>query len=190
MVLELVSVQESAATMKLGFSAMASTAFLVASGSGFAQSSQQPSPSAAFNADRVITGATQQDLAGLIRHRGDTLISERKHGDVSVIAKSQTGLTYIISGAACGTPTQGCRGLIFEIRYEIISPLNYQNINRANLQFPLVKTLGATSNSGANIILVSHYTILDGGQKLRNLSFIASNFLATAPKAFKIANPT
>jgi hypothetical protein len=149
-----------------------------------------PSPPV-FDGDRVLTRVHQEDLVALVRNNGDTLLGERGQGAVSVWAKTADGLNYVVIGTVCDQPDYGpgCLGVDFQVRYDADSRATTDNINRANITYNFAKVSRGFNEEDADTVFVTHYTILDGGQKMENLATILLNLIDVAPKASEIVFP-
>lgn len=152
---------------------------------------QAATASAPFDANRIVTKVNQADLVAIVRQNGDTVVSEKEHGDVSVWARTEDGLNYILIGRVCDLPDYGpgCLGLEFQVRYDADANVTFDNINIANQQFNAAKIYRGPNDAGGDTVFVTHYTILDGGQKMGNLKEILINILAIAPQVSKIIWP-
>lgn len=148
--------------------------------------------STAYDADRIVTKVFQEDLAAIVRNNGDAIVSEGKLGDVSVHAVTPEGLNYILIGTVCDLPDYGpgCLGVDFQVRYDADYRVTLENINLANLTFSASKTSRGYNENGGDTVFITHYTILDGGQKMGNLSTILINVLDIAPQVADIIWPT
>lgn len=142
------------------------------------------SASATYDPERVVTTVVQQDLVALVQQRGDSVVSEGELGDYSVLAQSMDGLYYVLIGTACDLPDygEGCLGIDFQVRYDADSAATYEKINEINLTFSAAKTSRGYNEAGGDTLFVTHYTMLDGGQKMGNLEIIILNLLDIAPQ--------
>lgn len=147
--------------------------------------------SGAYDAERIITKVVQADLAAVVRQRGDSVIGERKQGDYSVQAQTPDGLYYNLIGTACDLPDygEGCLGIDFQVRYFADNRATMERINEANLTFSAAKVSRGYDEEGTDTVFVTHYTMLDGGQKMGNLEIIIVNLLDIAPQVANIVFP-
>jgi hypothetical protein len=97
----------------------------------------------------------------------------------------------VLIGTACNLPDygEGCLGIDFQIRYDADYQASYEMINKVNLTVPAVKTTRGHNESGADTVFVTHYTMLDGGQKMGNLDIIINNLLVIALQVYAMIWP-
>jgi hypothetical protein len=146
---------------------------------------------AAYDAERIVTQINQQDLSAIVLNNGDTVVSEGQMGDVSVHAVTPDGLNYILIGTVCDLPDYGpgCLGVDYQVRYDADYRVTLENINLANLTFSAGKVSRGYNEDGGDTVFITHYTILDGGQKMGNLATILINVLDIAPQVADIIWP-
>ena len=151
----------------------------------------QAVPVVPFDPNRLVTKIDQGDLAALVRENGDSIVSEMEQGEVSINAVTTGGLHYILVGTACNLPDYGtgCLGIEYQVRYDADANVSIDNINVANQNFRAAKTYRGPNDVGVDTVFVSHYAILDGGQKMGNLKAILENVLAIAPQVSNIIWP-
>ena len=151
----------------------------------------QGASAGAYDAERIITKVQQQDLAAVVRQRGDTVVSEREQGNYSVLGQTPDGLYYILIGTACDLPDygEGCLGIDFQVRYTADYRATFERINQANISFSAAKVSRGNDENGTDTVFVTHYTMLDGGQKMGNLDIIVLNLLDIAPQVADIVFP-
>ncbi len=175
--------------MRIGSLALTCAAVLAFAAPALAQTAASPT-AGATDPNRLLRQVTQADLVALVRSRGDTIVNERKQGGVSVLAKTQDGLLYVLKGSVCGTEyATGCLGLSFEVRYDSDSRVTLAKLNDANWQYAATKVVLGENESGKPTVFVIHYTILDNGQRFSNLKIILTNVLDVAPKVSEIIWP-
>lgn len=175
-----------ASALTLGFAALV-LAVPASAQVGASASPRQP----AFDADRIVTKVQQADLVELVRNSGDTIVSQREQGDVSVLAQTPSGLYYVLVGAACDRPDygEGCLGIDFQVRYTADEQVTMENINLANLTYSAAKVSLGVNEGNESTVFITHYVILDGGQKMGNLATILINVLDFGPKASSVIWP-
>ena len=145
---------------------------------------------AAFDSKRILTKITQEDLVAFVRDRGDTIENQRKYGNVSIAAKTESGLFYHLIGTICEQPgVTGCLGVEVQVRYDADSRVTLENINLANRTYSVAKVSYDKNEDDIDTVFVTHYVILDGGQNMGNLAIIITNALDVAPEVADIIWP-
>lgn len=135
-----------------------------------------------FNGNTIVTSISQPDLVAIVNERGDRIVSQKEFGDVSVVAADENDKRYLLQGTACERPgVQGCLGLSMEVRYDAAEVIPLDKINRANLAYAAAKVSLGVNEQDVPTLRITHYVILDGGQKMENLAVILVNLLAMAP---------
>ena len=143
---------------------------------GYAQST--PSNDA-YN---LIRRVSVSDLNTIIsRIEGHELVRNDEDGAVYALAKTDSGLKYVMKGASCND--DGCLGLMVQVRYTVEWPQNWEFLNRANYK----RAAATTMREGDDTLIVQRYLILDGGMTAKNIEFSILNLVAIAPMSLEIA---
>lgn len=145
----------------------------------------------AFDPNRIVTKVSQADLVAIVREGGHTVVSEKEFGDVSVLARTPNGVLFLLIGRVCDLPDYGpgCLGLEYQVRYDADSRVTLDNINTANQSYSATKVYQGPNEEVKDTVYVTHYVILDGGQRMENLATILINVLDIAPKASQVIWP-
>jgi Putative bacterial sensory transduction regulator len=135
-----------------------------------------PAPNLALAKDeRVLYGVVLDDLRALAASQGATITSEKNEGDVSLIAKNNSGLIFNLVGKVCELDGRiGCLGLSMEVRYDDDASVTLDKINEANRTYAAAKT---TWYPEKKTFIVNRYMILDGGESMANLKVNLMNTL-------------
>jgi hypothetical protein len=162
--------------MRKYFTAAAALASLAALAPGAASAQS-------YDAQRIVTSITQADLVALVRARGDQVVEENAYGDVSVMARDAVdGIIYHLIGKACGqADVTGCLGLDIQVRYDDDSSVTLAKINEANIAYAVAKASYDLGEDDKLLVYITHYMILDGGQRLENIDTTLLNVLGVAP---------
>jgi hypothetical protein len=139
----------------------------------------------AFDGTQVIQAVGLIDLQQFVIQRGDTVVDTGNNGAVSVLAKTKSGLNYLLVGAACHEPgVVGCGGIFMQVKYTMTPAVTDATLSQANTDYAALKIWKDEANK---IVGVSRYVILRNGVTRQNLVDNVDILIRLAPAAARVA---
>ncbi len=138
-----------------------------------------------YSADRIIQSAHLDDLEAVVASLGHEVVKAADNGSVSMLAKADNDVVYILDGTACdanGVP--GCQGVLLQVRYDLPDSVSYESVSKANLTQAAIKTWIDIPDK---TLAFSRYVVLDNGISMANLRQNIIVLLDLAPRAYKTA---
>lgn len=146
----------------------------------------------AYSDQTVINRVAQADLEMIVTSIKHTIEARQTLGEVSLIARTQDGLLYLLIGTACEPEPDAqadaepvCYGLNMQVRYGADEYVTLKKINAANLAHVAVTVWRVDDTLG-----ISRFVILDGGQTIANIKENLFNLLGIAPYVVDVMWPS
>lgn len=139
----------------------------------------------AYSPEVVKKSVNQQDLKAIVNSLGHSVTGEGEFGDVSVTAKNEDDLIYLLIGTACdanGVP--GCQGIMMQVRYSLPSGVTYETVAAANLAQAALNTWVDFEDQTLGF---TRYQVLDYGATMANIRENVVVLLDVSPAAYETA---
>jgi len=144
-----------------------------------------PAGAQAFNGSQVISAVGIADLQQFVQQHGDSVVQTGQAGNVSVLAKTKSGLNYSLVGAACNQQgVTGCEGIFMQVKYTITPAVTDATLSASNTRYAALKIW---KDQGSTIVGISRYVILRGGITRENVINNIDVLIGVSPAAAGIA---
>ncbi|MBX3479733.1 MAG: YbjN domain-containing protein [Caulobacter sp.] len=137
---------------------------------------------------RLVKSINVEDLKAIVVASGYEVTEVGGMGDVSVQAKTDEGLIFLLIGTACEVEgyKPNCLGINMQIRYDGDEDVTVAKVNQATLTYAAVSTWW---DEDSNTLGITRYTILDDGVTMANIKANLTTLLAIAPRITGIIWP-
>ncbi|MBI1405295.1 MAG: hypothetical protein GC145_04120 [Caulobacter sp.] len=137
---------------------------------------------------RMVKSVSVEDLKAIVVDQGYEVTEVGGLGDVSVEAKTDEGLIFLLIGTACEVEgyKPNCLGINMQVRYDSDEDVTVEKINQATLSYAAVSTW---LDKDSNTLGITRYAILDDGVTMANIKANLTTLLAIAPRISDIIWP-
>jgi len=138
---------------------------------------------------RIVKTVNVEDLKAIVVASGYKVTGVGGNGKVSVQAKTEDGLIFLLIGAACGTDGKSpdCQGINMQVRYDADDNVTLEAINTSNLSFAATSTW---YDEGGNTVGISRYVILDHGVSMGSIRINLETLLSISSQVTEIIWPS